>query len=84
MMLQNAHGPIPIVTFHGDRRSLGFVLVLPSPHRPRGKRKLFSVPESPRKRAPTEKLQDRSLGLLVSIGFVCYLLFAELLRSIFQ
>jgi hypothetical protein len=38
------------------------------------------------KRAPAEKLQDRSariiLGLLVSIGFVCY--FAELLQSIFQ
>jgi len=83
MMLQNAHGPIPIATFHGDRRSLGFVLVLPSPHRPRGKRS-SPEPESPRKRAPTEKLQDRSLGLLVSIGFVCYLLFAELLRSIFQ
>jgi len=75
MMLQNAHGPIPIATFHGDRRSLGFVLVLPSPHRPRGKGS-SPEPESPRKRAPTEKLQDRSLGLLVSIGFVCYLLFA--------
>jgi hypothetical protein len=84
MMLQNAHGPIPIVTFPGDRRSLGFVLVLPSLHRPRGKMSSPVSQKVPRKRAPAEKLQDKSLGLLVSIGFVCYLLFAELLRSIIQ
>lgn len=74
MMLQNAHGPIPIATFHGDRRSLGFVLVLPSPHRPRGKRRLFSVPESPQEKSSSREV-TRQISRTFSFNWFC-LLFA--------
>jgi hypothetical protein len=76
MMLQNAHGPIPIATFavtfpeDPKKEILGFVLVFPVPTGQEEKES-SPVPESPR--APAEKLQDRIvLGLLVSIGFVCF------------
>jgi hypothetical protein len=56
-----------------------------SPHRPRGKESL----ESPQKELSREGIPRSAriiLGLLVSIGFVCFAIcyFAELLRSIFQ
>jgi len=78
------HGPVPIATFavlpflwrpkKGDKRSLGFVLVLPVSKEGQEEKESSPVPESPRKKSSPEKeSQDQQTSrTLVSIGFVCF------------
>lgn len=69
----------PLKTQNGDRRSLGFVLVLPVSKKGQEEKRALQCQKVPGKRAPAEKLQDRIILSDFSFNWFCYLLNRECL-----